>query len=161
MRLPRIFRLRFRSLFARNKVERELDEELQYHLEREIEQYVAAGMSVENAHQAALRAIGPITQRKEECRDMRGLNWIDNALQDFRYAIRQLRKIPGFACAATFVFGLGHLRRGFHFRPRRSSAYQASALPRPDSPGGRIRVVAQQSSMFPGVPGFYRLEEPQ
>ena len=38
---------------------------------------------------------------------MRGLNWIDNALQDFRYAIRQLRKSPGFACAATFVFGLG------------------------------------------------------
>ena len=38
---------------------------------------------------------------------MRGLNWIDNAAQDFRYAIRQLRKNPGFACTATFVLALG------------------------------------------------------
>jgi len=107
MRLPSIFRLRLRSLFARRRVERELDEELLYHLERQIEEYVAAGMSVEDARHAALRAIGGVEQRKEECRDMRGLNWIDNAAQDFRYAIRQLRKNPGFACTATFVLALG------------------------------------------------------
>src|SRR5439155_1538943 len=107
MRLPSIFRLRLRSLFARKRVERELDEELLYHLERQIEEYVAAGMSVEDARRAALRAIGGVEQRKEECRDMRGLNWIDNAAQDFLYAIRQLRKNPGFACTATFVLALG------------------------------------------------------
>src|SRR5437660_7274122 len=107
MRLATIFRLRLRSLFARQTVEQELDEELQYHLEREIEQHIAAGMSAEDARQAALRAIGPITQRKEECRDMRALNWIDNIFQDFRYAIRQLRKSPGFAFTAAFVLALG------------------------------------------------------
>src|SRR5436309_1960366 len=64
MRLPSIFRLRLRSLFARKKVERELDEELLYHLERQIEEYVAAGMSVEDARHAALRAIGGVEQRK-------------------------------------------------------------------------------------------------
>jgi predicted permease len=88
-------------------VEQELDEELQYHLEREVEEYIGAGMSAERARRQALDAIGAITQRKEECRDMRGLNWLDHAFQDFRYAIRQLRKSPGFACTATFVLALG------------------------------------------------------
>lgn len=107
MRLASIFRLRLRSLFAGKKVERELEEELQYHVERQIEENIAAGMSVEDARHAALRAVGAIEQRKEECRDMRGLNWIDNATQDFRYAIRQLGKSPGFVCTAVFVLALG------------------------------------------------------
>lgn len=107
MRLPKIFRLRLRSLFARNEVERELEEELQYHLEREIERYIAVGMSPESARRQALWAVGPIPRIKEDCRDMQGLNWIDNALQDFRYAIRQLQKSPGFTCTTIFVLALG------------------------------------------------------
>jgi predicted permease len=107
MRVLAIIRLRLRSLFARGLVEQELDEELQYHLEREIEHYVADGMDAESARQQALRAMGPSTQRKEECRDMRGLNWLDNAAQDLRYAVRQLRKSLGFACTAAFVLALG------------------------------------------------------
>src|SRR5690348_18071318 len=91
MRLLSIIRLRFRSLLGRDTVEQELDEELQYHFDREVEKYRAAGMSAEGARRQALREMGAVTQRKEECRDMRGLNWLDNTLQDFRYAIRQLR----------------------------------------------------------------------
>lgn len=75
MRWMNIFRLRLRSLLARGKVESELEEELRYHLERQIDLYVAAGMSVEDARHAALRSIGGLEQAKEGCRDMRGLNF--------------------------------------------------------------------------------------
>jgi macrolide transport system ATP-binding/permease protein len=71
MRWVNIVRLRLRSLFSRNKVEQELDEELQYHLERQIEENLKAGMSSAEARHAALRSVKGFEQRKEECRDVR------------------------------------------------------------------------------------------
>lgn len=107
MRIAKILRLRLRSLFSRSKVDQELNEELRYHLERQIEQEIAAGKTSDDARYAALRSLRNIEQRKEECRDMRGLAFIENAVQDFRYTFRQLRKNPGFACTAIFVLALG------------------------------------------------------
>lgn len=107
MRATDIFRLRLRSLFSRATVEQELDEELRYHLERQIDENTAAGMSRAEARRAALRTISGLEQRKEECRDMRGLNLADNLAKDLRFAIRQLRKNPGFTATATFVLALG------------------------------------------------------
>ena len=63
--------LRLRSLFRRRQVEQELDEELRYHLDRQIEELIAKGLTPTEARYAALRALGGIEQRKEECRDMR------------------------------------------------------------------------------------------
>ena len=107
MRLASIFRLRLRSLFSRADVEQELDEELRYHLERQVEENIAVGMSREDARRAAMQSIHGFEQRKEECRDMRRLNLIDNLMRDVHFAIRQLRKNPGFTSTAILMLALG------------------------------------------------------
>src|SRR6201991_2480209 len=99
--------LRLRSLFRRGQVEAELDEELRYHLERQIEVNTAAGMSVEEARYAALRAMHGMDQRKEECRDMRRVRLLEDLWQDFRFSLRSLLKRPGFTAIALLALALG------------------------------------------------------
>jgi len=98
---------RMRALFARQKRDAELDEELRGHIELATEENLRQGMSAEEARTAALRSFGGVTQTREQYRAARGLPWIEITIRDVRIALRQLRRSPGFALTAIVTLALG------------------------------------------------------
>jgi macrolide transport system ATP-binding/permease protein len=106
--ITRIWRA-FSDLIRSKREERELDEELQFHLQNQIEQNVERGMNPEEARYAARRLFGGVEQVKERCRDLRGVNFVESVIQDIQFGLRQLRRNPGFTVVAvmTLAFGLG------------------------------------------------------
>src|ERR1051326_5620484 len=97
MRWIDVARLRLRSLFRRDRMERELERELRFHLEQETEFNLRSGIPQSDARMAALRRLGGVAQIQEECRDMRHTMYLHNLVNDFRYAARTLANAPVFA----------------------------------------------------------------
>jgi predicted permease len=97
---------RLRALFRRSAIESELNEELRFHFDNEVEKYVRQGASREEALRRARLAFGGQEQIKEDCRDARGTGFVETTLQDLRYAVRQLASNPGFAIVIILTLGL-------------------------------------------------------
>jgi hypothetical protein len=94
-------------LFRWVQADHELDDELRDHLERKTEEYLAQGMTQEEARLRARLDLGGIEQTKEKCRDARRVNWIEDFAQDFHFSLRVLRKSPAFAAVVILTLGLG------------------------------------------------------
>lgn len=99
--------LRLRSLFRRNETETALSDELQFHLQNQIDEFIAQGMDPKEARHAAFRSLGGVEQVKEECREARKMNLIEDFARDVHFGLRMLRRSPGFTVLVILCLTLG------------------------------------------------------
>jgi putative ABC transport system permease protein len=132
--------------FRRRRFERDLDDELKYHVECRIEDNLRAGMPPEEARRQALLSFGGLDQTKEECRDGRPLAWLETVAQDLRYGLRALRANPGFTLIAvlSLAAGIGANSAVFSF----IDAIATRPMPVP-----RVSEVVHVGTSSPRFPG--------
>jgi predicted permease len=116
----RDLKLRLRALFARRRVERDLDDELSFHVERAARKLIEQGMAPDHARAAAQARFGPTALIADECRDQRGTGFVDDTLRDVRFAFRSFRRAPltALTIVGTIAIGLGVVAVLFTFLNR-------------------------------------------
>ena len=124
--------LRVRALVAPRRVERELDEELAFHIERETQKHIADGLSPADARTRALARFGSVPLAADQCRDARGTAFVDDLARDILYAFRTFRRAPlaALTIVATVGLGLGLVTRGVHGLQHHLSSCRCGAEPR-------------------------------
>lgn len=132
-----------RALLHKDKVEQDMDRELRFHLDMEIEGNVRRGMSLPEARREALLRFGGVEKFKEECRDVRGAPLIESLLQDVRYGARILFRNPGFTVVAVLTLGLGIGANTAIF----SVIYGVLMRPLPYKDGNQLVIVQQQAPL--------------
>src|SRR5260370_37635066 len=107
MSWPSVLAARIRGLFVKDRLERELDDEVRFHLEMQAEDNRRAGMNPAEARYAAMRSFGGIEQMKEKFRERRTLSLVETVVQDLSHGMRSLRRRPGFTIVAGLSLALG------------------------------------------------------
>ncbi|HKX31770.1 MAG TPA: ABC transporter permease [Blastocatellia bacterium] len=141
-------------LWHRKRMEEQLDRELRFHLDRHLAELIEAGCDPEEARRRARLTLGGLEQVRERCRDARGTRWLEDLWTDFRYAIRALRRRPGFAAIALLILALGNGATTVMFTVLNSVLLRPLSYPEPE------RLVTVHGSMenFGEFWGFSNLD---
>ena len=145
MKTPREFLRKLQLYLSRERFANDLSDEMAFHREQKVKELVAGGMREREAREAAERAFGNATRTAEESHDVVAFQF-ESALQDFRFAVRQLKKNPGFAVTAILILalGIGASATIFAF----VNAVLIKPLPYPDP----SRIVAVTETVMPLIP---------
>ena len=131
MRWLERFRIAMQMLFRRQAETARLNDELQFHLEQQLKENIAQGLSPEEARTAALRTFGNPALIRDQSRSSWSWNWLEKFVRNLRYGVRTLTRSPGFALTAILVMALGIGATTSLFTIVRAVLLQAAALPRP------------------------------
>jgi putative ABC transport system permease protein len=164
------FRSWLRTIVGRSRMESDMDTELRFHIETFAEELVRGGLSRQEAMRRARMEFGGIERAKEECREARGVTFLESLAQDIRFALRMLRKSPGFTALAVLTLALGiganttifsivdaALLHPLPFKDPGRLVWLTESLPNtPDNNASWLDVQdwKQQNNVFEGIAGY-------
>jgi predicted permease len=140
----------WRRVWRQTALERELDQELRFHIEQHAIDLVARGVDPRDALRRARLDLGGPEQVKEECRDVRGTRWLNDLLYDVKFAVRGFRKLPGFAAVALVILSLGIAATTVMFTVINGVLLRPLSYPEPD----RLVAVHTSTEAFGETWGF-------